>query len=73
MFAVKESADFQTGRSFSGTNEFQNSFVIKQRLCCPVVANEAKHAVFDRIPLGGTRRIMTHLDLKADAIAEGDL
>ena len=73
MFVDKRSADFQSRRSFSGTNEFQYSFVIKQRLTCPVVANEGKHTVFDGIPLGGTGRIMTYLDLKVEAVAKGDL
>ena len=29
--------------------------------------------MFDRIPLGGTGRIMTYLDLKAEAVAKSDL
>ena len=73
MFVDKRRADFQSRRSFSGTNEFQHSFVIKQRLSCPVVTNERKHTVFNRIPLRGTGRIMTNLDLKAESVAKSNL
>ena len=70
---VKKSADFQPCRSFSRTNEFQHRFVIKQRLCCPVVANKRKHAVFNGIPLGGTGWIMTYFDLQAETVAKTNL
>ncbi len=73
VFVDKGRVDFQSRRRFSGTNKFQNGFVIQQRLSCPVVANEGKHTVFDGIPLGGAGRIMTYLDLKAEAVAKGDL
>ncbi len=73
MLVDKRSTDFQSSRSLSGTNEFQHSFVINQRFSCPVAANEGEHTVFDRIPLGGTGRIMTYFDLKTEAVAEGDL
>jgi hypothetical protein len=72
-FRVKKSSDIQPFRSFSRTNEFQHRFVIKQRLCCPVVANKRKHAVFNGIPLGGTGWIMTYFNLQPKAVAKTDL
>jgi hypothetical protein len=65
--------DGQAGFRFRGGDEVQNGFVVHQRLRSPVFADEGEHSVFDRIPFGGTRGIMTDLDPDAETVAEGVL
>ena len=50
LFRMKGSTDFETGVSFGSPDKFQSGFIVGQRLGRPVIGDEAKHAVFDRVP-----------------------
>ena len=50
LFRVKGGTDCETGSSFGRPDKFQRGFVVGQRMGRPVVADKAKHAVFDRVP-----------------------
>ena len=50
LFRMKGGTDFKSGRSFGRPDKFQNGFIVGQRLSRPVIADEGKHAVLDRVP-----------------------
>ncbi len=49
IFVDQTCFDFQARFRSSSGNELQYGFVIKQRLCSPVHADERKHTVFNRL------------------------
>ena len=61
---------FQTGSCFGGADELECFFVTVQGLGGPVPADLAEQAVLDRIPFGGTGRVVTKRDAQAQAITQ---
>jgi hypothetical protein len=59
----QERFDVQAGFCHGTTDTGQHDVKGPQRLSRPINANRAKQAVFNRIPLGGARGIMTHGDV----------
>ncbi len=51
-------------------NAFQDRFVTPQRLAGPIRADQAEHAVINRIPLRRSRRVMRHRDRQAKFVRE---
>ena len=70
---VQTCIDFQASFSSSSGEEVQDGFVIQQRLCSPVDADEGEHPVFNRIPFGRAGRIVADLDGHTESITESVL
>ena len=51
-------------------NQIDDGLIADQRSCPPVLCDEGKHAVFDLVPLAGSRRKMRHLDMQAGEISQ---
>ncbi len=47
---VQTGLDSQASVSFRSTDEFQYGFVVQQRLCGPIHADEREHSVLNQIP-----------------------
>ena len=50
LFCMKGGTDFEASNSFGSPDKFQYGFIVGQRMGGPVIADKAKHAVFDRVP-----------------------
>src|SRR5437762_14030455 len=53
-----------------GSNKLQHCFVTDQRLARPVGANQANHAMFNRVPFGGAWREVRHRDRELEFIRQ---
>jgi len=73
VLLAQPSTDAQTGCGACVADEVQDSFVVDERLGCPVVADAAEHAMLDGIPLGGAGRVVTDFDVQTEAVAESNL
>lgn len=60
MFEDQQAFDLETGLGGSRANEVEHRLEAVQRLACPMFADLAKEPVFDRIPLGSSRRKMAY-------------
>lgn len=60
----------KTHCGFGGANMLDYRFVALQRLSRPVGANEVEAAMFNRIPLRGSRRVVGHRDCQAKLIGQ---
>ena len=58
--AVEVGGHRQTGLGRGGTKEVENLLIAVQRLGGPVLGNLGKQAMFDGIPFGSARRIVSH-------------
>ena len=69
----QEGFDLQSGFCRGIADVSEQRLQGTERLARPVQADITEQTVFDGIPLGGTGRIMTYLDLKAEAVANSNL
>ena len=51
-------------------NQMDDGLIADQRSCPPVLGDEGEHAVFDLIPLAGSRRKMRYLQVQAAEICQ---
>ena len=73
VLLVQPGADAESGCGSRRANELQDGFVVYEGLGGPVLTDEAEHAVFDGVPLGGAGRVVADFDVQTEAVAESDL
>ena len=69
-FRVERGRDFQSGVRRGFTDQTQDGGIVSERYSGPLLADLAEDAMFDGIPLGGSRGIMA--DGYAQAVAVGE-
>src|SRR3990170_304612 len=67
---IQQGAAAKTGGRSRGADVLEHDFVAGQRFAGPIGAYQVEHAVFDGIPLGGSRRIVADRDRQAKFISQ---
>ena len=60
----------QTGLGCGGAKEVENLLIAVQRFGGPVLGNFGKQAMFDGIPFGSARRIVSHSHGQSEGVGE---
>src|SRR5260370_1097140 len=69
---VHAGVDLETFR-FRAANQAEHAFITVERIALPVLADRAKQAVLDRVPLAGPLGIMTNQDPESGHVDESGL
>src|ERR1700733_7298476 len=68
--AVDLAADLEASFRRCGADELDNNLVADQRLAAPVHGDEGEQAMFDLVPLAGTRRQVGHGHFQAGLVGK---